>query len=108
MRRLALLLPCALTACATSLAGLGEKEPRFTLDSAKPAEEVATCLVTSLNWSNDLMRMAPGHFVIVRNDNTYKIPMIRWDIKDTPGGSRIELRATAPFGEGADKARACA
>jgi hypothetical protein len=108
MYRLVVLLGLLTAGCATSLAGLGEKEPRLRLTSTRPAEQIAACLVTSLNWSNEMLRFADDHFVIVRNNNAYNIPMIRWDIIGTETGSTIELRATHPFGEGADKARSCA
>lgn len=108
MRILLLLAPLALTACATSMGGLGEKSPDLVLSSEKPAEQVAACLISSLQWENQLLRLADDHFVIVRN-SAYGTPIFRWDFIDADTGSRAELRTgTGLGGSGQEKARQCA
>lgn len=107
MRLTICLAAAALSGCAASVAGLGEKSPRLTLESSRPAQQVAGCLATELQGTNPMVTIAEGHYVVARN-NTYGMPMVRWDIFATATGSRLELRAQGPFGEGVDKARDCA
>jgi hypothetical protein len=105
-----LLLPIALlslSACATSVEGLGEDEIDLTLTSTRPAEEVASCLAMKLLGDNNLLRVNADHFVVTRK-NGYGFPIIRWDMKNSPTGSTLELRTSTPVGEGVDKARECA
>ena len=94
MRRTVLFVLPFLCACASSVAGLGKKWPALIFEGSRPAEEVASCLVAELTGTNQLLRMAPGHFVVTR-PNAYGVPIVRWDIFDTPTGNRVELRVDA-------------
>lgn len=108
MRILFLAMLLALAGCATSMGALGEKSPDLVVTSPKPAEQVASCLISSLQWENQLLRLADGHFVIVRN-SSYGTPIFRWDFIDTDAGSRAELRTGVGLGgSGQEKARQCA
>jgi hypothetical protein len=108
MRALAPFLMLGLSSCATSVSELGQDAPSVVFQSNRTAEAVATCLVTSLRWDNQLVRMGDGHFVVSRN-SAYGSPLFRWDFFDTETGSRAELRTGVGLGgSGEQKARECA
>lgn len=96
-----------LAGCATSTAGLGEKNVARMFEGTQPAEATANCLAASLSGSPRLLKMADDHFVLTRA-NAYGIPVVRWDVFGTPTGNRVELRASFGINVGEPKARECA
>lgn len=106
MRQLAALLLLALPGCAMTAQGIGSGNVDLYLSSPKPPRQVAACLAQSLMGSNPMIEVAEDHFVITRQ-NTFQMPVVRWDIIGTPTGSRLEMRSSVRIATGADKARAC-
>lgn len=106
MRRLAALLLMSLSACATTAAGLAESEISESYASAKRPSTVATCAADRMRGGAEV-RNDGDHYWVLRN-NTYGIPIARWDFWPTAeGGSRIELRTSFGINTGAGDVRAC-
>jgi hypothetical protein len=109
-RAMKILLPlpiaAALAGCAASAAGLERTAPRLTIESARPPAAFATCAAEAFLADNQLRTDGSRWWVLRMNG--WGVPVVRWDFEPRGSGSVAILRATSPFGEGADKVRACA
>lgn len=102
--RYTLIAAAAMTlgACATA-----NTEPKATFTSDRTPEQIAFCLDSSLRGGVRTERVSPG-YVVAERRNTYGMPMVRWDIRESPrGGSVIEYRVRAAVNTGSDKAKDC-
>ncbi len=103
----ALGLALALQGCAWSAEGLGRAKVENVYSSKKPASEVAGCIASRLMGVNPAFQDGDGHWVITRS-NGYGIPIVRWDVRDSPGGgSAIEFRRSVAMMSGEEKAATC-
>jgi hypothetical protein len=106
MKGLAVLAGLALAGCATTSAGLYESKVEMILESARPPQEVATCVVERLRWSVQ-MRNQGDHYWVLRL-SSYGSPTVRWDfLPQDGGGTRAELRMSIPIASGEDRVREC-
>jgi hypothetical protein len=95
-----------LSGCATSAAGLmkGKVEQSWTSDKAP--QQLAGCLASKLIGTNPVFQDESGHYVVVRN-NSYGIPITRYDIYAVGGRTTVELRSSLSLNKGADKLETC-
>lgn len=104
--RLIALLAVPLAGCAFSPDALSRTDVDLRLASPKSPQVVAQCVYGALNFDNP-MENDGDHYWVTRM-GTNGIPNSRWDfLPDGNGGSRVELRANVPLGNGGDKVRAC-
>lgn len=96
----------ALSGCAMSSGGLAKSKLDAEYTSAKAPAVIGTCLAESFHGSVQLVQPSPDHAIVTRS-NGYGIPMARWDIRATDGGSRIEFRHSVGIMVGKDKAEQC-
>ena len=99
-------IAAALAGCAASAAGLERTAPRLTIESARPPAAFAACAAEAFLADNQLRTDGTRWWVLRMNG--WGVPVVRWDFEPRGSGSIAVLRATSPFGEGADKVRACA
>lgn len=99
MRKLLPLI--ALLVAAPAAAG----EPDRTYDSAKAPAEISACMVAA--FGKPRVRPLSPDGVQVARTNNFGMAIVRWDIRPTATGSRIEYRDKFGVMSGRDKAAAC-
>ena len=101
--RYLLLLPL-LAGCATTNAGLSERDVLATYQSTKAPRDLADCLSRSVT----LTMVEPiGAGYITYRRNPYGIPMTQYDVQPSSNGSSVTIRSNASFAAGLDKVANC-
>lgn len=100
---LVLALPL-LIGCATTNAGLAERDPIATYQSAKAPRDLVDCISRTVTWTK--IDPEGSGFVTFRR-NPYGVPMTRYDVKPGEAGSELVIRSNASFAAGLDKVSAC-
>jgi hypothetical protein len=100
------LFTLCLSACATNQEALLKQESLMTLNSSKPAGQVAGCAAQRLN-AGPAMGTDGTNFWVTRSSAMGVV--VRYDFKPNPSGSGsiVEYRSRLRINNGFDKVQSC-
>ena len=106
MKVVYILLALGLAGCASNQAAMLKQPSLLTLESAKPAGEVAGCVAQTLN-AGPSMGTDGKNFWVTRSSAMGVV--VRYDFKpaNTGGGSIVEYRSRLRINNGLDKVKRC-
>ena len=101
-----LLATLCLSACATNQEAMLKQESLQTMESAKPAGQVAGCAAQRLN-AGPAMGTDGTNFWVTRSSAWGVV--VRYDFKPNPSGSGsiVEYRSRLKINNGLDKVQSC-